>query len=1174
MASAESAVDNGTDAAKDGPDLPEEAPHMITNAAVASVESSPLDGGGTAGNPTEAASAPALAGEASLESVGTAQLMADFEGAPQGKQQQATGLQPEPEPEPQLEEGKGQASENGIEEADSEEEQIRDFSKMLDDGYDLQGTGEKKDFATMMLELVKSKKEHTTEDEGLFAPKSCGIFPRDHKLRLICQRYYYAEKVQKAWVAIVVTSCIVVVLQGEYHNEGELETATDKATREILLWASIGINIACMVDAMIRIVAMGFVADPRAYLRKVKYQVELVTTMLLFLVEINEMLVSASLALNMVAVGWLIYLCGVLQGLGMGLRWLRPLVFVRMLTRVRGLQLLVRTMAEAIPQLSLMIIMAGLILVTASIFGVHMWNALFRNKCYSRDALDQGSWNDSFSIMRPPFVGEGVSGGVRSRLCAITSDPTKPNAALSRACNVDGEQGIVDGVCDSTLAWSALVSSPVNSTLAWSALVCAQSPTNLFPHEKSLSFDTIGMAFLLMFQVITLSSWSQVMYLVMDVDTSYFAVPFFVLVVVFGAYFLSNLTIAILKAKFDSAVSEILKELEIEEKVTQAEYEIETQEQLATAQAGQTEQALWQKAGSQARAVTALNSLKLSFEDNSEDVNKPNVAFSMAKWQQARATIMSARALAASGSQDAIEAVKRKAEKKRQATMDMLGMSVKAPSAGLQGVFMGGTVVEEDGTDVRGTNSTPQPKVAVGCKYKTRRFFKKITTSQTFEHTFIFLTLFNTVLLMCEFHDQSQSWTLFLEVGNYSCAILFAIEMTMRLIAENMSYFKQPFNIFDSFIVVSSLLDLIFQMEVGISAARSFRILRLFRVLRVMRVLRYLDTLKTITLIVLRCIPHVTWVVLMLLTVMSLYAEVGVILFRGKFDFPHGQPRAHFDNFFYAFVSMFQVLTLDDWEFIMYDAIEAVGGWDNGWQAVCVALFFTSWIIIGVWLLLNVLTILILSRFAKEESSKDEQARKILSKAFANSALISTMIKAEPTPTDSRARRVSVDENTLVQRRARSKSGLFLTEAAPSNSNAVHPEPSAATDVENQGVAMPAVGESAGNGQSKISLPGQISPDDASPPDKTSALVGSTVEVEVPHSPTSPDELSPKPLPSLGDKDTRPTNWATTLITNPWFDRFVLVLIIANTVTLALETPCLDMNSQMVSLQLLHLQLQ
>ena len=60
---------------------------------------------------------------------------------------------------------------------------------------------------------------------------------------------------------------------------------------------------------------------------------------------------------------------------------------------------------------------------------------------------------------------------------------------------------------------------------------------------------------------------------------------------------------------------------------------------------------------------------------------------------------------------------------------------------------------------------------------------------------------------------------------------------------------------------------------------------------------------------------------------------------------------------------------LDDWEFVMYDAAQAS---NNQWTC----LFFMSWILVGVYIILNVLTILILSRFLShsDEDQKHDAA--------------------------------------------------------------------------------------------------------------------------------------------------------------------------------------------------------
>lgn len=59
-------------------------------------------------------------------------------------------------------------------------------------------------------------------------------------------------------------------------------------------------------------------------------------------------------------------------------------------------------------------------------------------------------------------------------------------------------------------------------------------------------FDHLGLAVLTVFQCVTLSGWVLVMYRAADATTPV-SVLFFVLLVYFGAYFIINLFLAVLK---------------------------------------------------------------------------------------------------------------------------------------------------------------------------------------------------------------------------------------------------------------------------------------------------------------------------------------------------------------------------------------------------------------------------------------------------------------------------------------------------------------------------------------------------------------------------------------------------------------------------------------------------
>ena len=59
-----------------------------------------------------------------------------------------------------------------------------------------------------------------------------------------------------------------------------------------------------------------------------------------------------------------------------------------------------------------------------------------------------------------------------------------------------------------------------------------------------VNFNDIASAGLLIFQVLTLEGWSDIMYNYMDTSNSFMAACFFIMVVIFGAFVSLNLVLA------------------------------------------------------------------------------------------------------------------------------------------------------------------------------------------------------------------------------------------------------------------------------------------------------------------------------------------------------------------------------------------------------------------------------------------------------------------------------------------------------------------------------------------------------------------------------------------------------------------------------------------------------
>jgi hypothetical protein len=95
---------------------------------------------------------------------------------------------------------------------------------------------------------------------------------------------------------------------------------------------------------------------------------------------------------------------------------------------------------------------------------------------------------------------------------------------------------------------------------------------------------------------------------------------------------------------------------------------------------------------------------------------------------------------------------------------------------------------------------------------------------------------------------------------------------------DNNSYLRNNWNILDFFIVLSSMVDLIFS---GINLP-VIKILRLLRTLRPLRFISHNNSMKTVVIALLESVGHIFNVVVVVVIVWLMFAILGVSLFGGK----------------------------------------------------------------------------------------------------------------------------------------------------------------------------------------------------------------------------------------------------------------------------------------------------
>jgi voltage-gated sodium channel len=176
--------------------------------------------------------------------------------------------------------------------------------------------------------------------------------------------------------------------------------------------------------------------------------------------------------------------------------------------------------------------------------------------------------------------------------------------------------------------------------------------------------------------------------------------------------------------------------------------------------------------------------------------------------------------------------------------------------------------------------------------------------------------------------------------------VYFLVEIIIKMYAEEnvKDFFKSGWNIFDFFIVVVTLIPL----ENTSFAA----IARLMRIFRVLRLLNARPELKKIIDMLIGAIPAIVDIVILMFIIFYIYAIVGNFFFE---ELKSGL----WKDFLTAMLTLFRVLTFEDWTDVMYEAME-VYSW--AW------LYFVSFIIIAAFVFFNLFVAVIIDEMQKINS--------------------------------------------------------------------------------------------------------------------------------------------------------------------------------------------------------------
>ncbi|CAF3190743.1 unnamed protein product, partial [Rotaria sp. Silwood2] len=509
------------------------------------------------------------------------------------------------------------------------------------------------------------------------------------------------------------------------------------------------------------------------------------------------------------------------------IRVLRPL---RAINRVPSMRILVMLLLDTFPMLGNVLLLCFFVFFVFGIVGVQLWKGLLRNRCFlqlnTTNISDYALFED---FQLPAFY---IPHDKDSFICS------HPQSNGMTKCSDIPKLRIGNMTCELDLhTFSEQLSKnpnkPINGCVNWNQYYtfCNVSDTN--PYSDSISFDNVGLAWIAIFQIISQESWVNIMYYIQDVH-SFWVWIYFVCLILVGSFFLINLCLVVIATQFSET-----KKRETERMLNEQKRFKHSSSTLLIDE----HNSFW------ADTITYLEYLwKYAYK---------RIHSSWINYRQKHATTPEQSDII-----DSIDIENAAIEMQTIPSMVCHYQPLKSDYLDLETIDKNpcdcyyqnlipdklniNNEVEQEDDDEEKNKIKQKSKIYQFCNeciwpyfLNCQKHIANFVASKYYSHIVLSAILMNTLLMGVEYHGQPQSLTNALEFCNLAFALLYIIEMMLKIIADGyLQYIKNIYNLFDSAIVIISIIELQGHMNSGLSVLRTFRLLRVLKLVRFMPTLR------------------------------------------------------------------------------------------------------------------------------------------------------------------------------------------------------------------------------------------------------------------------------------------------------------------------------------------------
>lgn len=228
---------------------------------------------------------------------------------------------------------------------------------------------------------------------------------------------------------------------------------------------------------------------------------------------------------------------------------------------------------------------------------------------------------------------------------------------------------------------------------------------------------------------------------------------------------------------------------------------------------------------------------------------------------------------------------------------------------------------------------------------------KDFVESKLFGNFIIALIILNGITMGLETSkDIMNQFGIFINIFDKIVIAIFTIEIILRIYVHRVSFFKDPWSIFDFTIVAISLVP----------ANSGFEIFRILRVLRLFRLITVIPQMRKIVLALISVIPGMASIAALLMLFFYIFAIMATNLYSQTFP-------QWFGSLGESFYTLFQIMTLESWSMGIVRPIMEQHPY--AWT------FFIPFIFVATFIMINLIIAVVVDAMGELQNSDREKIK-------------------------------------------------------------------------------------------------------------------------------------------------------------------------------------------------------